>query len=209
MFTKEDILYIKKYFISTQSLCEELNIKIDLLGNLINKKMFPLATYAIKNDKVIWTALDEKKFKYLEEGFFNKSVINFYKKYPLSYDCNFDIVKNSFIVELESELNKFELKYSSTEIKELFNEVMNGVYGGCLKILEPKFIVKKLYSIHMLDKLYESGKDKVLPYMKLYDETCLEFPPSVRESTSRNKYIDTLVKKYNMDYKIYDYKDIL
>ncbi len=45
--------------------------------------------------------------------------------------------------------------------------------------------------------------------MKLYDETCLEFPPSDRESTSRNKYIDSLVKKYNMDYKIYDYKDIL
>ncbi len=203
----ENIEYISKNFIELNELSSVAEISIQEINTLIANERIPNYSYQIESISTITSPLGDSIEIKETKKYFDKSVVDLLKNIAMQSKNEF---KQQCKEEFFAQMNKNE--HSLDDLAEIFEQkwqfYIKGVYGICL--LEPSFtnIAKKATLMpKMITFLEENEKvqvidenqEQVRQFNHLYNEFGKLFAPYQRATSTRGKYLDTLLRKCNLD----------
>ena len=227
---KTDIQYIKENFIELKVLSEKTGYSETKILELIEKEIIPNYSYSIEKQEIITSPLSDKLVNTKYEKYFSKGHIEKlkdYKNFKKKPEEIKEIFKQNFVENLKNHNeNKFAYDHlfinKTEELDSLLNEVFetewkhycNGIYGICTlnasekEIVEKEIVIKKLIEFNQKygnNTLNETNRDELLKLNEEFNQVTSLFAPYQRETSSRGKYIDKILKENNLNELIKNY----
>lgn len=218
-----NLKYIEGNYIEKQELCKLANISSEGLEALIEKELIPNASYSINSTHEISSPLGDKIAVTEPKEFFLKSTVALIEKNKLLVDepSRFKAqIKEEFLATLDRHVDK-RYAYNnaigekgnidSSKVEDAFkiewDYYCRGIYGICtLKatgsdIVKKEIAVKKLIEFnenHADNELNGQEKEVLKSLSAQYNEVSNLFAPYQRETSSRGKYLDKILRMNDM-----------
>lgn len=220
--------YINENYITEDHLCDITGITKDELVALIQNHLVPEASYIISRNIKITSPLNDEFQSEITEKYFSKSCISLIQKNknlndPQKYKAEF---KEKFIQNLMAHSDKsfayhdiFKNDFSDQEkLNEIFEDewtaYCNGIYGICTlhsteeDIIKKEIAVKKLIQFNEIFSQKTLAASEIKELMKLneeFNEVAERFAPYQRKTSSRGKYLDSILEKNNLEHLVKKY----
>lgn len=219
--------YLEENFLTLEQIASRTDISAEVIKSFINKKITPEPSYIVRQIIEITSPLEDKHEIEEVVWYFPESYVELLKA---SQNKSAENLKQSFVAEMRRHLlghsakefaygNVFESGGKPNEEKlagELENEwryYNQGIYGICTlhaiprEIIEKEIAVKKL--LNALDT-FSAGelinrKSEISLIIDEFDKVSNLFAPYQRESNSRGKYVDKILKHLGMEEKVKTY----
>lgn len=219
-----NLKYIEENYIEKKVLCEMANISSEELEALIEKELIPNASYSVNSTHEISSTLGDKITVTEPKEFFLKSTVALIEKNKLLVDepSRFKAqVKEEFLATLDRHVDK---RYAYDNAIEENGGIENGkigvafetewdyycrgIYGICTlnatgsDIVKKEIAVKKLIKFnenHAGNQLSDKDKEVLKSLSDQYNEVSNLFAPYQRETSSRGKYLDKILRMNGMD----------
>jgi len=214
--------YINENYITENELCTITNISKDELAALIQNQLVPQPSYTVSRSIRITSPLNDEFESEITEKYFSKNCISLVKKNKELRDIHLykEEFKENFILNLINHPDKafaydsiFNTSFPEQEkLNEIFESewaaYCNGIYGICTlhsteeEIVKKEIAVKKLihFNTQFSDKkLTTEESDELIKLNEEFNEVTQKFAPYQRNSSSRGKYLDKILKENNLD----------
>ncbi|MET3025184.1 DUF6058 family natural product biosynthesis protein [Flavobacterium sp. UW10123] len=217
----ENLAYIVDNYLEFEEVKRLTRLSDDELNGLIEEKLIPSPSYVINSEITISSPLNDQHTVTMSKRYFAKNIIDLIKKNRTeSYKELKKEFKENLLLHLNRHQNKafaygnvFDEKgeinpeKAENALEEEWNYYCKGVYGICTLNNDENAIIEKEITIkRILDFIANKSSLQTVEeenYLKeLNDElnksTSL-FAPYQRESSSRGKYLDKLLKEFSLD----------
>lgn len=225
----KNLKYIKENFIELEDLCKATNITKQQLQTLTDNELIPKPSYEITNNYTISSPLGDKETISETHKYYHKSIIDLIAKNKGLKNSK-DYKKNLKAEFLETFINSKDNKYGYDNLLNEDGKVdidklnivfeqewihyLNGIYGICTlnatgsEIAKKEIAVKKLINFNQKhESLILSDEDKgILESLNTqFNEVSSLFAPYQRESSSRGKYLDRILKHNSLSALVQKY----
>ena len=222
--------YIQDNFVEGEFILQHFGLEKSEFEKLIEDKIIPQASYKIERANRITSSLNDEIVESYMEEYFPKSIINLLEKY-LKNKISAKEEKINFKENFKQNLtnhNDREFAYGNIFEGDKLNEIAfdhnfeiewdfyaKGVYGICTLNATEEEIVEKEIAVKKIKKLYEATENRkltddevkeLIELNKQFNAIAALFAPYQRESSSRGKYLDTLLRKANLHDEIKKYE---
>ncbi|MBO3696840.1 DUF6058 family natural product biosynthesis protein [Roseivirga sp. E12] len=222
-----NLKYIQENYIEKKALCEATNISSEELDILITMELIPSASYSIDSRHEISSPLGDKIVINDPKEYFPQNTPALIEKNkgltgsPTSFKA---LIKQEFLTSFESDEDK---RYAYGNIIDKAGKIdkakmdnafeiewdyyCKGIYGICTlnatgsDIIKKEIAVKKLIEFnqkHSECELSEDDKSTLEDLSKQYNEVSNLFAPYQRETSSRGKYLDKILRENGMAHLI-------
>lgn len=212
--------YIKENYIELSQLAKETGFSEKEILAFIEQEIIPNYSYLIESTQRITSPLNDEFSENVVEKYFAKSHIsklNDYKK----YSKNPSDIKNGFkqklnkILELDSDKKLYATDYLTENYTENLDKVLEkewksyckGIYGICTinanenDIIQKDIAIRKLINFNTATQdveLNEEQKEELIQLNEYFNKVTTSFAPYQRQTSSRGKYLDTLLVKADL-----------
>ncbi|RYJ40159.1 hypothetical protein NU08_0915 [Flavobacterium anhuiense] len=204
------------------------NISSDKLNELIENKLVSEPSYVINSDITITSSLSDTHKVSIERRYFHPSVLQLIENN--AKNINPEKFKSEFIENLLSNLKNHAYKafaYGNVfdgndnidngkiqnALEEEWNYFLKGVYGICTlnnneeAIIDKEIAIKRI--LNFIEKksnfLTNDEKIELQELNEEFNKSTSLFAPYQRETSSRGKYLDKLLKEFSLDNLIKEY----
>lgn len=225
---EQNFNYINENYITEDNLCSITGISKDELMALIQNHLVPEASYIISRNIKITSPLNDEFQSEITEKYFSKNSISLIQKNknlndPQQYKAEF---KEKFIQNLMNHPDK-NIAYNdifkegspnTEELNEVFESewtaYCNGIYGICTlhsseeEIVKKEIAVKKLIQFNEIFSQQTLDRNTIEELIKLneeFNEVAERFAPYQRKTSSRGKYLDSMLEKNNLEHLVKKY----
>jgi len=224
-----NIKYIEENYIEDEENITIMDLNSDKLNQLIKDQLIPEPSYVVNSEVTISSPLNDNHVIVSSKRYFPKSILKLIADNTLHH--NPEKFKKDFRQNLLSNLKKHQYKifaYGNTfdengeidlvkaekAFEEEWGHFCKGIYGICtLESDEDAIIEKEIAIKRILDFIETKGsavtQEKIELLKDLNDEfnkvTSL-FAPYQRETSSRGKYLDKLLKEFDLEELIKKYE---
>ncbi|WP_427871737.1 DUF6058 family natural product biosynthesis protein [Flavobacterium sp. MMS24-S5] len=223
--------YIKDNYIEFEEVIKTANISLDKLNQLIESKLVPEPSYIINSEINISSSLNDNHRIIVEEKYFHPSVLELIKKNadnanPEKFKLEF---KENLLSNLKNHPHKafaygnvfgdngnIDNEKIEKVLEEEWNHYCNGVYGICTlnnnenAIIDKEIAIKRILSF-IEKKSTSLTDDEKIELQKInveFNKSTSSFAPYQRESSSRGKYLDKLLREFSLDNLVKEYEEI-
>lgn len=214
--------YLEENFLSLEDLAEQSGISMEKLGAYIEKKMIPRASYKVRQNHEISSALGDSYILESETSYFPKSYVDLAQGLE---NRSTEETKKEFIDKMKNYLldhQAKEIAYKNAvsdsgkldaALEEEWNHYLNGIYGICTLNATPEEIIEKEVAVKKLQNFLADNevedllakKSELEQIISEYDLVSSRFAPYQRESSSRGKYVDKSLQNLGLEDKIKSY----
>jgi len=225
----KNLKYIEDNYIELEEIIKTANISSERLNELIENKLVPEASYVINSEITISSSLNDNHKIIIEKKYFHPSVLKLIKEN--AENLNPEKFKSEFKENLLSNLKNHDYKtfaYGNVfdqngnidnekienALEEEWNYYCKGVYGICTLNNNENAIIDKEIAIKRILSLIEKKSNSLTNEEKIelqelnveFNKSTSSFAPYQRESSSRGKYLDKLLREFSLEDLIEEYK---
>lgn len=224
-----NLKYIEDNYIEFEEVIKTANITSEKLNSLIENKLIPEPSYVVKSEITISSSLNDNHKITVEKKYFHPRVLELIKMNADNSDS--EKFKSEFKENLLSNLKNHAYKtfaygngFDANEnidnakienaLEEEWNYFCKGVYGICTlqnnenAIIDKEVAVKRI--LNFIEKKSASlTNDEKIELQELnaeFNKSTSSFAPYQRESSSRGKYLDKLLREFSLDNLIKKYE---
>ncbi|WP_316635119.1 DUF6058 family natural product biosynthesis protein [uncultured Flavobacterium sp.] len=224
-----NIKYIEDNYLEAEEIIRIMNLNSDKLNQLIEDQLIPEPSYIINSEINISSPLDDNYRVVTSKKYFPKSILkliadNILHHNPEKFKKDF---RQNFLSSLKEHQHKtfaygntfdengeIDLVKAEKALEEEWRHFCKGIYGICtLESNEEAIIEKEIVIKRILDFIETKGsvvtQEEINLLKDLDDEfnkvTSL-FAPYQRETSSRGKYLDKLLKEFSLEDLIKEYE---
>ncbi|MEA9413861.1 DUF6058 family natural product biosynthesis protein [Flavobacterium sp. PL02] len=223
-----NLKYISENYIELEEISRTMRLSVDKLHQLIDAKLIPEPSYTINSEITISSSLNDGYKTTIIRKYFPKNILKLIEQN--AEKANADEFKTEFKENLLSHLknhdhkmfaygNVFDVnqKIDSNKAEEALEEEWDyyckGVYGICTIDNNENAIIEKEIAVKRILDFIENKSPLLTPEEKIkleelnaeFNNTASSFAPYQRESSSRGKYLDKLLKEFSLDELIKKY----
>lgn len=213
----KNLNYIKEQYLTLEQLSEKTETNTQYILQLIKDKIIPKASYTIKENSTITSPLEDSIIYESNIDYYPKSTVQLIKDNLLTTTEERRITfktnlkkhlkthpDNTFaytsLFDIEGHLNESEF---DSFFEDKYQFYLNGVYGICTKQATEEEIIKKGIAVQKLIAfsaqhtgtiLNETEKKQLKSLKEEFDTVATIFAPYQRETSSRGKYLDTILE---------------
>lgn len=223
-----NLKYIEENYLEAEEIICIMNLTPDKLSRLIETKLIPQPSYIIKSDIIISSSLNDNHKIVSSKKYFPKSILNLIADNILHH--NPEKFKKDFKENLLSNLKSHDFKtfaYGNVfnedgeiddnkinnAIEEEWEHFCKGIYGICTLEGNEEAIIEKEIAIKRILNFIETKGSAITPeeinHLKelneVFNRYTSDFAPYQRETSSRGKYMDKLLKECSLEELIKKY----
>ncbi|SHF95138.1 DUF6058 family natural product biosynthesis protein [Flavobacterium defluvii] len=217
----KNLKYIVENYIVFEEITKMANISSDKLNELIENKLVPEPSYVINSDITISSSLNDSHKVSIERRYFHPSILQLIKDNvenlnPEKFKRNF---KENLLSTLKNHAHKtfaygnvfdengnIDNEKIENALEEEWNYFLKGVYGICTlnnnenAIIDKEIAIKRI--LNFIEKksnsLTEDEKIELQELNEEFNKSTSLFAPYQRESSSRGKYLDELLREFDL-----------
>ena len=223
-----NLKYLEDHYIEFNDVIKTAKIAADKLNWLIEVKLVPEPSYIVKSEITISSSLNDSHLIMTDKKYFHPRILELIKMN--ADNSNPEKFKSEFKENLLSNLknhayntfaygNVFDKNQNVDNVKtenaleEEWNYFCKGVYGICTLQNNENAIINKEVAIKRILNFIEKKtasltNDEKIELQELnteFNKSTSSFAPYQRESSSRGKYLDKLLKEFSLDNLIKKY----
>ncbi len=209
----ELITYLNNNFLTLAELLKVTEMKLSKFRGLQDQRLMPKASYVIdlklSSDSFFGHHSETHNLEYYAKGYVSwLGIIEALKDSKEIYSVFTERYKSTMSWLKEQGYDCVEVKENigiDKHIREEWEHFIDGIYGLCTKSGLPEDIAKKevaILNINLLSENKNVSNDKKLLLaraVKLLDEASSEFAPHERMRSSRQKLLNEVRRKYQLN----------
>jgi hypothetical protein len=224
-----NLKYIEENYLESEEVISIMNLTPDKLNRLIEDKLIPEASYIINSEVTISSSLNDNYKIVISKKYFPKNILKLIADNVLHH--NPEKFKKDFRENLLSNLKnhnhktfaygnvfdengEIDLEKADKALEEEWGYFCRGIYGICTLESNEEAIIEKEIAIKRILDFIETKdsaitQDKINKLKELNDEfdkvtSC--FAPYQRELSSRGKYMDKLLREFDLEELVKQYE---
>jgi hypothetical protein len=223
-----NLKYIAENYIELEEISRTVRLPVDKLHQLIEAKLIPEPSYIINSEITISSSLNDSHKTTIVRKYFPNNILELIKEN--AEKTNADEFKTKFKENLLSYLKnhnhktfaygnvfdenqKIDSNKAEEALEEEWDYYCKGVYGICTINNNENAIIEKEIAVKRILDFIEKKSSLVTLEEKVkleelnaeFNNTASSFAPYQRESSSRGKYLDKLLKEFSLDELIKKY----
>lgn len=223
-----NLKYIEENYLESEEIISIMNLTPDKFDKLIEAKLIPQPSYVIDSEITISSSLDDNHKIVSSKKYFPKSILKLIADNTLHH--NPEKFKKDFRENLLNNLKNHEYKtfaYGNVfdengqidpgkavkALEEEWDYFCKGIYGICTLESNEEAIIEKEIAIKRILNFIETKSSAIteeeINQLKelndVFNEYTSDFAPYQRELSSRGKYLDKLLKEFDLDELINKY----
>ncbi len=220
---EENIKFIEENYIEEKELCSQAKIQLGELNRLIENEMIPTASFIIETNKEIRSPLGDQITIQQIKKYYSKNTVDLIQENRIIEESS-EIKKQFKSHFIKALVDNKDKKYAygnlfgangaldNDKLDSVFEEewkyYCQGVYGICTLNANASEIAKKEIAVKKLIKFNEEVKDRELTVEEReilkslnteYNSISNLFAPYQRETSSRGKYLDKILRLNSLD----------
>ncbi|OMQ08504.1 DUF6058 family natural product biosynthesis protein [[Flexibacter] sp. ATCC 35103] len=217
----ENLKYIEDNYIEIQDVIKIANISLEKLNELIESKLVPEPSYIVNSETIITSSLDDSHKIVFTKKYFHPVILELIREHseyktPEDFKKQF---KENLLSNLKNhtqktfaygnvfdENNIVETQKIDSALEEEWTYFCKGVYGICTlnnnenDIIEKEIAIKRILNfIENKSSLNSDDKNKLQELNDEFNKSTSNFAPYQRELSSRGKYLDKLLKEFDLE----------
>lgn len=223
-----NLKYIEENYLESEEIISIMNLTPDKFDKLIQAKLIPQPSYVIDSEITISSSLDDNHKIVSSKKYFPKSILKLIADNTLHH--NPEKFKKDFRENLLNNLKNHEYKtfaYGNVfdengqidpgkavkALEEEWDYFCKGIYGICTLESNEEAIIEKEIAIKRILNFIETKSSAIteeeINQLKelndVFNEYTSDFAPYQRALSSRGKYLDKLLKEFNLEELINKY----
>lgn len=208
----EIITYLNQYFLTTNELLSVSKVTEQELQNYQEKLLVPRPSYTLRlsltSDSFFGVHSEKQEIDYYSKGYpswlatikvleTKESVFNaFRRRYIEAMHKAYDRVVIKTAIRNTEALDR--------HIESEWSHFLSGTYGLCTKSGLPEDIaakevaIKEIETLCIIDELSNEQLSKLTAVVNLLDEVSAQFAPHERSRSSRERLVNKVRRKYNL-----------